>query len=169
MVHLMIYTVWNRQLRHGGDPVRRATITLTAELDEALDTYIQSLDAAPSVTAIMQAALKEYLAQRGFIRSRKRFWLTPAEEGSGDPHASQNHDRILAELLDARPAVDAFLNLKPGDTIPTPDLYVALLKYFARHGGRAPETPLRIRTVDDPGGDPWGSVEHDRHVADMHE
>lgn len=149
--------------------MKRATVTLTDELETALDEYVRSQDVAPSLTAITQAALKEYLAHRGYFRSRKAFWLTPAEEGSGDPHASRDHDRVLAELLDARPAVDAFLDLKPGDTPPTPDLYVALLKYFAKHGGRLPETPLRIRTIDDPDSDPWGSVEHDRHVADAHQ
>lgn len=149
--------------------MKRATVTLTDELEIALDEYVRSLDVAPSLTAITQAALKEYLAHRGYFRDRKPFWPTPAEIGGGDPHASQNHDRVLAELLDARPAVDAFLDLKPGDTPPTTDLYIALLKYFARHGGRLPETPLRIRTIDDSNGDPWGSVDHDRHVADMHE
>jgi hypothetical protein len=85
------------------------------------------------------------------------------------PLVSQIHDQILAELLEAQQAVDAFLDLKPGDRLPTPDLYAALLEYFARRGGQAPQTPLRIRTVDDPHGDPFGSVEHDRHIADMHE
>lgn len=149
--------------------MRRATITLTDEIEDALEAYREAQDVQLSTTAITQAALREFLTQRGFLRTRRTFWLTPAEHGSGDSHASRDHDRVIAELLDARHAVDAFLDLKPGDTPPTPDLYVALLKYFARHGGRAPETPLRIRTVDDPDSDPWGSVEHDRHVADMHE
>lgn len=148
--------------------MRRATVTLTDELEQALDAYIEKQPVTPTLTAVVQAALRDFLAAQSSDDQPKKFWLTPAEIGSGDPHASRDHNRILADLFDARHAVDAFLDLKPGDTPPAPDLYVALLKFFARHGGRIPETPLRFRTIDDPDSDPWGSVEHDRYVADAH-
>jgi hypothetical protein len=82
--------------------MRRATVTLTDELDAALNEYIRSLDAAPSLTAITQAALREFLAQRGYLRTQRTFWLTPAEHGSGDPHASRDHNRSVAEAAEIR-------------------------------------------------------------------
>lgn len=82
--------------------MRRATVTLTDEIESALDAYRKAQDAPPSLTAITQAALREYLAQRGFLRTRRTFWLTPAEHGSGDPHASRDHNRYVAEAADIR-------------------------------------------------------------------
>jgi predicted transcriptional regulator len=82
--------------------MRRATVTLTDDLEQALEAYREAQDVSPTLTAITQAALREYLAQRGFLRTRRTFWLTPAEQGSGDPHASRDHNRYVAEAADIR-------------------------------------------------------------------
>ncbi len=82
--------------------MRRATVTLTDEIENALEAYQQAQDVQPSLTAITQAALREYLAQRGFLRTRRTFWLTPAEHGSGDPYASRDHNRTVAEAAEVR-------------------------------------------------------------------
>lgn len=152
----------------GNNAMRRATITLTDELEQAVDAYIESQSAPPTLTAVVQAALREFLVSRSIIAREKRLRITPAEIGSGDPHGSRDHDRILADFLEAENAVNAFLDIKPGDQHPTPDLYRALLNYFVERGPRAAQTPMTFRLVDDSCVDSHGSVEHDRHVADAH-
>jgi predicted transcriptional regulator len=82
--------------------MKRTTITLTDEIEEALENYQKAQDVNLSTTAITQAALREFLAQRGFLRTRRAFWLTPAEHGSGDPHASRDHNRSVAEAAEIR-------------------------------------------------------------------
>jgi len=49
--HQMMYT----------PPMKRATITLSDELEAELDAYLARQDAPPSLTAIVQAALQRYL------------------------------------------------------------------------------------------------------------
>lgn len=44
--------------------MRRATITLSDELEAALDAYLARQDAPPSLTAIVQAALQRYLEDK---------------------------------------------------------------------------------------------------------
>lgn len=41
--------------------MRRATITLDDELEEAVDRYLASLEAPPSLASLVQAALRRYL------------------------------------------------------------------------------------------------------------
>jgi len=51
------------------------------------------------LTALTQAALREYLTKRGFLASSKErpFVITPVEKGSGANDVSTNHDRYFAE------------------------------------------------------------------------
>lgn len=46
--------------------VRRATVTIPEELEDALESYRRDLEFPPSFASVMQAALKEYLNQRGY-------------------------------------------------------------------------------------------------------
>jgi hypothetical protein len=48
--------------------VKRVTITLRDDLAKALDVYRKSLDAPVTLTAIVQAAMREFLQRRGFPR-----------------------------------------------------------------------------------------------------
>jgi hypothetical protein len=47
--------------------MRRATVTIPDELEKALDSYARDLEFPPSLAAVMQAALKEYLSRRGYL------------------------------------------------------------------------------------------------------
>lgn len=49
--------------------MRRATVTIPDKLEEALDSYTRDLEFPPSLAAVMQAALKEYLSRRGYPAS----------------------------------------------------------------------------------------------------
>jgi hypothetical protein len=76
--------------------VRRATVTISDELESNLDAYIRQQEAAPPLTAVVHAALKEYLARRGFAPGRRKLRITPASKGSGVRDACIEHDRYLA-------------------------------------------------------------------------
>jgi hypothetical protein len=49
--------------------MRRATVTIPEELEGALESYRRHIELPPSLAAVMQAALKEYLHQRGYVSS----------------------------------------------------------------------------------------------------
>lgn len=46
--------------------MRRATVTIPEELEGALESYRRDLEFPPSLAALMQAALREYLHRRGY-------------------------------------------------------------------------------------------------------
>ena len=77
--------------------MKRATITLPDDLEQALEAYQRDQDVPPTLTATTQAALAEYLASRGYLASRRRFRITPAPHGSGRHDVSLEHDRYLAD------------------------------------------------------------------------
>ncbi len=77
--------------------MRRATITISTELEAALDAYMKQQDAPPALTALVQAALREYLAHRGLAPPAAALKITPARKGSGKTDISVHHDRDFAE------------------------------------------------------------------------
>ncbi len=52
--------------------MKRATITLNDELERAVDAYLRDQEARPSLIAVMQTALRQYLSERGYVRPAKR-------------------------------------------------------------------------------------------------
>lgn len=77
--------------------MKRATITLPDDLAAGIDEYLLAQDAPPALTAVMQAALREYLRERGFLRPFRPLKITPAPQGSGLTDVSVNHDKYFAE------------------------------------------------------------------------
>lgn len=73
-------------------------MTFPDDLAKAMDDYLQSQDAPPSLTKVMQAALREYLRERGFLREFRPLKITPAKKGSGRSDVSQNHDLYLTGI-----------------------------------------------------------------------
>lgn len=82
--------------------MKRASITLPNELEDALEAYQRSQDVPLPFTAVTQAALQEFLERRGFLSSApaRPFRITPAEEGSGERKVSAEHDRHFAEAAE---------------------------------------------------------------------
>jgi hypothetical protein len=76
--------------------MRRATVTIGDDLEAILDAYMRQQEVSPALTAVVQAALAEYLARRGFAPGRKTLRITPAKKGSGARDVSLHHDRYLA-------------------------------------------------------------------------
>lgn len=78
--------------------MRRATITLPDDLAKAVDEYVQAQEAPPALTAVAQAALRDYLRERGFLREFRPLQITPAKKGSGHSDVSINHDLYLTGM-----------------------------------------------------------------------
>lgn len=78
--------------------MKRSSITLPGELEEALEAYRKSQEVELPLTAVIQAALREYLGSRGFLSplQERPFYITPAEEGSGSSDVSLHHDRYFS-------------------------------------------------------------------------
>ena len=76
--------------------MKRATITISGDLEKALQSYTSRLEVAPTFTALVQAALREYLARRGAAAPAHPLRITPAAKGSGKSDISQEHDRYFA-------------------------------------------------------------------------
>jgi hypothetical protein len=74
--------------------MKRATVTLPDDLAEAVDNYTRSQSARPALTAIVQAALREYLSERGFLGTYRPLKLGPLGN-SGRSDVSVNHDLYL--------------------------------------------------------------------------
>jgi hypothetical protein len=72
-------------------------MTLPDDLAKAVEKYMASQEAPPTLATMVQAALRQYLRERGFLRTRKTLQITPARKGSGRSDVSQNHDRYFAE------------------------------------------------------------------------
>jgi len=75
--------------------MRRATITIGDDIEDTLDAYMRQQEVTPPLTAVVQTALREYLARRGFVSGPRRLRITPAKKGSGVRDASIQHDRYL--------------------------------------------------------------------------
>ena len=75
--------------------MKRATVTIDDELQGGLNAWMSRQEVAPALTAVVQEALREYLARRGYAPAGK-FRITPARRGSGSKDASIRHDYYLA-------------------------------------------------------------------------
>jgi len=76
--------------------VRRATVGLSAELEEAVSGYARRQEVRPSLAAVVQAALHEYLSRRGFMPPATPLRITRAKKGSGKRDVSLRHDDYFA-------------------------------------------------------------------------
>jgi hypothetical protein len=77
--------------------MKRATVTIPDDLAEAVESYARDQEARPTLTVVMQSALRQFLTQRGYLQSRGPFHITPAKRGSGLSDVSREHDRYLSE------------------------------------------------------------------------
>lgn len=72
-------------------------MTLPDDLAEAVEKYTHAQHARPALTAIVQAALREYLRERGFLRAYRPLKLETLGN-SGRKDVSVDHDLYLAGL-----------------------------------------------------------------------
>ncbi|HME35075.1 MAG TPA: hypothetical protein VKF84_07540 [Candidatus Sulfotelmatobacter sp.] len=77
--------------------MKRATMTLPDDLAQAMDEYMLAQEAPPELTTVVQAALREYLRERGFLREYRPLKITPVGR-SGRSDVSVNHDLYLTGM-----------------------------------------------------------------------
>jgi hypothetical protein len=77
--------------------MKRATMTLPDDLAKAVDEYVQAQEVPPALTTVVQAALREYLRERGFLRTFRPLKITPVGR-SGRSDVSINHDLYLTGI-----------------------------------------------------------------------
>lgn len=77
--------------------MKRATMTLPDDLAHAVEEYVQAQEARPALTTVVQAALREYLRERGYLREYRPLKITP-KGNSGRSDISQNHDLYLTGI-----------------------------------------------------------------------
>jgi hypothetical protein len=77
--------------------MKRATVTFPNEIEQALEAYLKDQEVPLALTAVVQTALRDYLAERGYLPSAYPLKITPAKQGSGQRDISLAHDRYLAE------------------------------------------------------------------------
>ena len=78
--------------------MRRATITLPDDLEAAIEAFQRDQSAMPSLAAVTQAALRDFLMQRGYLPSKRVLHITPFDPEDPDPTVSIEHDHAMAEV-----------------------------------------------------------------------
>ena len=76
--------------------MKRATITLPDDLEQALERFVEAQAVPVQLTAVVQAAVREYLGERGYLKTSSALRIRPAQRGSGQEDVSTSHDRYLA-------------------------------------------------------------------------
>lgn len=76
--------------------MKRATITLPDDLEQALERFVDEQAIPVQLTAVVQAAVREYLGERGYLPSATRLRIRPAKQGSGQNDISVAHDQYLS-------------------------------------------------------------------------
>lgn len=79
--------------------MRRATITLPDDIAEAVDRYVKAQEAPPPLTAVVKAALRRYLGDRGYLTAGRPLRIRRAERGSGRHDVSRAHDHYLEATI----------------------------------------------------------------------
>jgi hypothetical protein len=86
--------------------MKRVTVTVPDDLEDKLAAFMASRGTPPSVTTVMQTALREFLQnhqlrERGFRPARKPLVMTALDENDpkGEVDVSLEHDRYFAETV----------------------------------------------------------------------
>lgn len=82
--------------------IKRATVTLTDDVARDLDAYLARTTPTPSFTAVVQTALRQFLAQEklerlGYRPASGPLRITPAEPRIVLHHVAEEHDRYFAD------------------------------------------------------------------------
>ncbi len=76
--------------------MKRATITLPDDIEQALALFTAEQAVPVPLTAVVQAAVREYLGERGYLPSTSALRIRPAKRGSGQDNVSISHDQYLS-------------------------------------------------------------------------
>ena len=76
--------------------MKRATITIPDDLDQALAAYGRDQDLPDEVGALVEAALRNLLANHGYLTPFRPLHITPIEHDGDETDISINHDWYVA-------------------------------------------------------------------------
>ena len=82
--------------------MRRATVTIPEDLQGPLEAYRRDLEFSPSLAAVVQAALREYLQQRGYGGGRDGTGARPRALYEGAPRVEGGKTAAQMVLEDRR-------------------------------------------------------------------
>lgn len=82
--------------------MKRATFTIPDDLEARLNRYFEDQNPAPSLTSLMQTALRRFLdeqqlATREYRTAKGKPRITPISDENGPRDVGVHHDRYLAE------------------------------------------------------------------------
>ena len=82
--------------------MKRATVTIPDDLQNELTAYLGTQESPPTLTALVQAALRRFLAEKRLEQwqyrpPQRRLSITPAASGSGRSDVSIAHDEAISE------------------------------------------------------------------------
>ena len=77
--------------------MRRATITIPDELDQAIEAFQRDQEVPPSLPALTNRALEDYLSHRRYVTPKRTFRIRPAAVSSGKSDVSVNHDLYIID------------------------------------------------------------------------
>lgn len=80
--------------------MKRATITIPEELEAELDVSLAEQEPQPSLTGVIQTALRLFLEkrkwkERGYRAPQSHLRIPVTEKGSSRKDISENHDKYL--------------------------------------------------------------------------
>lgn len=84
--------------------MKRVSITLYDDIAAGLECYLDSQEARPSVTAVIQTALRRFLAAKGYLRPAPH--LSDVREGHKASLHAEQYNR--GDISDAHQLPDAF-------------------------------------------------------------
>ena len=90
--------------------MRRTTITIPDELERAIEKYRRDLEVPPALAAVVQTALREYLAERGYLAEDR--------DGAGGEVSEEEEEFIPASGSKPRGLADGVApRLRGGGTV----------------------------------------------------
>lgn len=114
--------------------MRRATITLSDELEAALKAHLSQLATPPSLNVLMQAALRQYLASPDGVAPRRG---TPASSIAEPPTAFDPARPAAGLSLDSAAAL-ALRQAAAREGLSPDELVAAVLRQYLRGTERPP-------------------------------
>jgi len=147
--------------------MRRVSVSLNDTLADALATYVEHRQDAPTAPDVMRTALCEYLAARGYVQSSQQ--PERRDNRRDDISPTVSHEARQDHTMET---IEAYIVASSAVPPTPPSVLNALRRYLRTMGVSVPQGPLRtpqFRTIEDESGHSDTSAEHDRVLAELHQ
>ena len=83
--------------------MKRASVTIPDDLEQALQEYQADLEVSPALSAVMQSALREYLEGRGYLhRGSEEPTSKPQGIARGKKPVIEGPDNVARAVVEGR-------------------------------------------------------------------